>query len=121
MRDRHAEPDALCGEEIEPATIVLRRAIARGRLRAVVQGAGLVPAEWWIRLGLPPVPPQRLAGARFEEIWAMASHGPRLDARRLRPSELPPEIDRADRALVALRRMASRRRSRAQSSAMSVS
>lgn len=108
MRERHVDPDAGCDEGIEPAALMLRRAIAKGRLRRLPADAPLAPALA-ARLG---VPAHQLADLRratrdlaFLDRWeAIERASPALARRtRLRPSDLPAEIARAVRILQRLR------------------
>lgn len=111
MRERHIDPDAGCDEGIEPAALMLQRAIAKGRLRPMLAGEEKPKPALCARLGLRP---QQLADLvqstrdlpfldRWEAIEqaspALARHG------RLRPSDLPAEIVRAEQILRRLRHL----------------
>ncbi len=108
MRERHVDPDAGCDEGIEPAALMLRRAIAKGRLRRLPADAPLTPALA-ARLG---VTAHSLADLRratrdlaFLDRWEAIERASPALARgaRLRPSDLPAEIARAVRILRRLR------------------
>lgn len=113
MRERHIDPDAGCDEGIEPAILTLRRAAAKGRLRRMTaRDAAPPPAALCARLGLAPRRLAELIGTTrdwpFPDRWdAIEQASPAL-ARpaRLRPSDLPAEITRADRILRRLRALA---------------
>lgn len=100
MRLRHGAPEAPCDDDIVPARAVLRRAAARGRLRALWSGAGGDLRA----LPLPLDGPGPLAP--FEDAWAiLVAETPRLQpGAALRPADLPREITRAERLLRLLRR-----------------
>ncbi|WP_044404526.1 glycosyltransferase, partial [Rhodopseudomonas palustris] len=94
MRQRHAMPDAPCDDDLEPALAATRRAIYRGRLRAVLNGS-VVPQS--------PGGGWRIAesdswnakpGAAFEDVWRkLCQDSPSLQrGRPLRPSDLPRQI-----------------------------
>lgn len=111
MRERHVDPDAGCDEGIEPAALLLRRVIAKGRLRRLPVDARLTPALT-ARLGVPSHQLADLLDATrdlaFPDRWdAIEQASPALARRaRLRPSDLPAEIARAMRILRRLRAFA---------------
>jgi hypothetical protein len=98
IRQRIADPDALCDEMLEPLLdalhryywrATLRRQHRRGQLRATGDWAGFLGIE------------EGLAGRLAEEpyfgaFWHQVERSsPMLRARRLRPAQLPLEIERA--------------------------
>ena len=115
MRIRHADPDAPCDDDMEPARRTLRRALLRGRLRRRHGADGLADTlDWARRLWLGEDEAARLASAHanhaFAVFWdALVAASPTLAIQKpLRPSELPREIALAERAVRALRRSAAR-------------
>lgn len=112
MRERHIDPDASCDEVIEPAALMLRRAMAKGRLRCLLATDERVTPALAARLGLSRPQLADLLGATrdlaFQDRWdAIAQASPALARRtRLRPSDLPAEISRAVRILRRLRAVA---------------
>ncbi|HEX4766694.1 MAG TPA: glycosyltransferase [Lichenihabitans sp.] len=110
MRIRHADSDAPCDDDIEPARRTLRRAILKGRLRRLHAADGLAEVPNWAgRLRLGEGEAERLATAHanhaFAVFWdALLAVSPTLTTQRpLRPSELPREIASAQRIVHALR------------------
>lgn len=116
MRERHVDPDAGCDEGIEPALLLLRRAAAKGRLRRLLAGETRVTPALCARLGLRPNQLADLCvatrGLPFADRWdAIEQASPALTrTARLRPSDLPAEIARAERILQHLRAVAPPRR-----------
>lgn len=105
MRLRHAEPDAPCDDDLEPALNATRRAIYRGWLRKLVNGeAQLLPRGWRVS---DAVTKQLLrSDLTFDEAWQQAcDHSPILRrGETLRPSDLPRQIAIANIILQQLRR-----------------
>ena len=119
MRIRHADSDAPCDDDIEPARRTLRRTILKGRLRRLHAAGGLADVlNWAGRLRLGAGEAERLAAAHanhaFAVFWdALLAMSPTLAIHRpLRPSELPREIASAERIVHALRRGAARAKQR---------
>ncbi|MDO9413292.1 MAG: glycosyltransferase [Pseudolabrys sp.] len=105
MRLRHAEPDAPCDDDIEPALKTVRRAIYRGRLRKLLNGK---PAPYNAPRAqrILDIAMQGMASdAVFDDVWqklcrdtpALQLGGP------LRPSQLPRQIAMANIVLRQLR------------------
>lgn len=103
MRQRHAVPDTPCGDDLEPALAMIRRAMLKGRLRRLAD-TGLLGADrtWGTRLGLPAATANSLREAAqdrpFEEFWVTLSAASPVLAHRvaLRPAELPRQTRRAE-------------------------
>ena len=97
MRDRHADPDAPCDEDIEPAFRLVRRALLKGRLRRHVEGARPIDRTLAKRLRIA-LPSAATHGVGFERIWREVSDSSPVlaERRRLRPSELTHELARPD-------------------------
>ena len=109
MRLRHAIEDAPCDDDVEPARIVLRRALWRNAMRRDHAGGTLGSPVWARRLGWS-VPAWRAALERFdapvfEAMWVrIEAESPALSHRAtLRPAELPEQIIRAEAILARLR------------------
>ena len=113
MRQRHLDPDAPCDDAIEPAHVILLRALSKGRLRRWFAGNDPAGGEKTLRrLGMKSgcaASLQREHGM-FEPLWrAVEEESPKLQqARPLRPSALPAELERMHRLLGRLRRLAHR-------------
>lgn len=109
MRERHIEPDAACDAAIEPAAMMLRRALAKGRVRRLLSTGKKDTSLLAARLGLQPNHLADLLSStrelRFPDRWEVIEQASPALARqtRLRPSDLPAEIARAERMLRRLR------------------
>lgn len=115
MRERHVDPDAGCDEGIEPAVMMVRRAVAKGRLRRLLETGTPPTPALAARFGSTvPWLADFLGSTRelaFPDRWeALEQASPALARRaRLRPSDLPAEIARAARVLRRLRLVATPR------------
>lgn len=111
MRLRHAVEDAPCDDDIEPASIVVRRALWRGGMRRAIASGVLRDQVWARRLGWTAAAWARMSdrfrSPVFEALWAQVeAESPVLSRRRtLRPADLPREIVRAEAVLRKLRRL----------------
>lgn len=110
MRLRHADADAPCDDDIEPALAVLRRALCLGALRRAYAAGCLEYPIWARRLGWTmrtwsSVLAHGAVGRPFEALWQHVElESPVLSRRRtLRPTDLPHQIDRAEAVLHRLR------------------
>lgn len=109
MRERHLDPDAGCDDAIEPATLMLRRAMAKGRLRRLLAFDEPITPALVARIGMPEDQLADVLGATrqlpFADRWdTIEQTSPALARRaRLRPSDLPTEIARAVRMVQRLR------------------
>jgi len=109
IRQRIAEPNALCDEMLEPLLDAIHRNYWRGTLRrqhalGQLRGTG----DWAGFLGIEEALATRLAGeAYFGALWHQVERAsPMLRFSRLRPTQLPLEIKRARGVLAWLRREA---------------
>jgi hypothetical protein len=98
IRQRIADPDALCDEMLEPLLDALHRYYWRATLRRLHRlGQLRAPGDWAGFLGIE----ESLAGRLAEEpyfgaFWHQVERSsPMLCARRLRPAQLTLEIERA--------------------------
>lgn len=103
MRQRHAVPDMPCGDDLEPALAMIRRAILKGRLRRLFETGLLHIDRAWLRwLGLSEAMARGLLDTAqdlaFEEFWAALSASSPVLAHRatLRPADLPRQVRRAE-------------------------
>lgn len=116
MRLRRDTPDAECDPDIQVLSLVVRRALWKGRLRRWY-GGGRPQASRAMRLGLAdPALDELVANHRgFEAFWrAIEATSPRLRRKAaLRPSQLPGQIERARRVINRLRRCKTAEPSRA--------
>ena len=110
MRLRHADPDAFCGEEVEPVTHALRRSLAKGRLRRRHDAAALLADLRWARaLAIDPIEAAslafRYADRPFAQLWedVEARSGVLSVRTALRPSGLAVETAKAARVIARLR------------------
>ena len=110
MRLRHADPDAVCGEEVEPAAHALRRSSAKGRLRRRHDAAALRDDLRWARsLTIDPIEAAalavRFADRPFAQLWEEVEARSRVLSLRvsLRPSGLAAETVKAERIIARLR------------------
>ena len=105
MRLRHAEPDAPCDDDLEPALKATRRAIYRGWLRKLMSGSmpPALPRGWRV----PEAVTKNLLqpGLAFEDAWQrLCQDSPILQrGELLRPSDLPRQIEMANIILRQLR------------------
>lgn len=112
MRHRHDVVDAPCDDDLEPALHVARRALAKGTLRRLAGRGSLKGRGWASRFGLRPSEADAALSAYdrsgFEAFWGhVSAASPKLrQARTLRPSDLPRQIERAETVLAHLRRAA---------------
>ena len=111
MRLRHADPDALCSDDLEPATRALRRSVWKGRLRQLHDRSALLPTEPWAGpMGLDPAFAVQLArdfaNLPFAQLWeaVVARSSVLATPQPLRPSQLSREISRARWLLRRFRR-----------------
>jgi hypothetical protein len=109
IRQRIAEPDALCDEMLEPLLDAVHRYYWRGTLRrqharGQLRGTG----DWAGFLGIEENLAARLATeSYFGTFWHQVERtSPLLRFDRLRPTQLPLEIKRARGVLAWLRREA---------------
>lgn len=112
MRHRHANLDAPCDGDLEPALATLRRALYQARLRRV-HAAGGFPRSLALRLGLAAKDATELAspsGRGFGRFWqAVIQASPILKATMtLTPADLPREIRRAELCIRLLERAQAR-------------
>lgn len=109
IRQRIADPDAFCDETLEPLLDAIHRYYWRGTLRrqhalGQLRGTG----DWAGFLGIDEVLAARLAAEPyFGTLWYRIERAsPQLRFCRLRPTQLPVEIKRAQGVLAWLRREA---------------
>ncbi len=106
MRLRHADPDAPCSDDLEPAIRALRRSVWKGRLRQLHDKSALLPIEPWADpMGIDPGGAAHIArdfaNLPFAQLWeeAVGRSSALGTPRPLRPSQLSREIRRAQRLL----------------------
>lgn len=107
MRLRREEPDAPCDADMEPLAFVIRRAAWKGRLGRWYAARSAAGPRFAGRLGLDWRAMEQCADATpvFEPFWRRVEADSPVLRRQppLRPSQLPAEIARAERALRLLR------------------
>ena len=109
MRLRHAITEAPCDEEVEPARLVVRRALRRGALRRARDDGRGRTAAWARRCGFALSDWRdlldRTRGQPFDALWhQVTASSPSLSTyRTLRPTDLPEQIGRAERLVERLR------------------
>lgn len=112
LRSYVADEDAPCDALLEPALLTCRRALWRARLRRLhALGRLGAVALWAPRLNLSAPEARALLGPpAFGAVWqAVERASPRLVPVRLRPRQLPEEIEVLERVLARLRRDAAGR------------
>ena len=114
MRMRHANLDAECDDDLEPVERLFRRARVKGLLRRLHHVGRLgETTTWHHRLGFDRTRAASLVRERadlpFAHLWdVVEAESPVLRrGRRLRPSDLSRETQKADRLLGRLRRIRS--------------
>ena len=110
MRMRHANLDADCDDDLEPVERLFRRARVKGMLRRLHHVGRLAETTaWHHRLGFDRSMAQSVvregADLPFAHLWDIVeAESPGLRrGRRLRPSDLSRETQKADRLLARLR------------------
>src|SRR5580704_1288942 len=109
LRLRSGDPDAFCGEALEPLRVALRRAKWRGFLRRLYHSAGSKPDSDCIAgLGIASRDARHVFCAEtFGELWsAVEATSPVLTRRLLKPAQLPEQISIAQRVLARIRKCA---------------
>jgi Glycosyl transferase family 2 len=107
IRQRIADPEALCDEALEPVLDAIHRSYWRGTLRRQHAAGQLSEAgDWADFLGIEQTLATRLAAEPyFGAFWHQVERAsPLLRAHRLRPMQLPLEIKRTRGVLAWLRR-----------------
>jgi len=98
LRLRSDDPGALCDEALEPCATAFKRALWRGRLR---RGGLSAMGGWRKSLHISAAGARKIqASSTFGEAWrGIELFSPQLAKRRLSPTDLPREIERATRLL----------------------
>lgn len=104
MRERYREPDAFCDDDLEAALPLTRRALYKGYFRRRWHQHSPEFGAWLSGIGVK-LADISVRSECFEDFWnALCAASPILKRKvRLRPSELPRQIARAEAILRGLR------------------